>query len=268
MKKITEEDSKYKNLEKMSTRQLLEGINAEDQTVANAVQKTIPQIEPLVKVIVGKMVNGGRLFYLGAGTSGRLGVLDASECPPTFGISPDLVIGLIAGGDEAIRNAVENAEDDTKMAWKDLKKYQINKQDVVIGIAASGTTPYVVHGLQAAQQNGISTGCITCNLGSPLAGAADFPIEVIVGAEFVTGSSRMKAGTAQKLILNMISTSVMIQLGRVKGNKMVDMQLSNDKLWERGILMIHEAINVSKKDAKILLEKYGSVRNAIEHFEK
>lgn len=268
MKKITEEHSKYQDLEKMSTRQLLENINAEDQTVAHAVQKTIPQIEPLIKVIVEKMKNGGRLFYLGAGTSGRLGILDASECPPTFGISPDLVIGLIAGGDEAIRDAVENAEDDREMAWKDLSKYQINEQDVVIGIAASGTTPYVVHGLKEAQRNGISTGCITCNLRSPLAAVADFPIEVIVGAEFVTGSSRMKAGTAQKMILNMISTSVMIHLGKVVGNKMVDMQLSNDKLWERGIQMIQDVIKVSRKDAKVLLEKYGNVRKVIEHFEK
>jgi len=268
MKKITEENSKYKNLEKMSTRQLLENINAEDQTVANAVQKTIPQIEPLVKVIVENMKNGGRLFYIGAGTSGRLGILDASECPPTFGVSPDIVIGLIAGGDNAIRNAVENAEDDIENAWKDLEKYQINEQDVVIGIAASGSTPYVVHGLKDAQKNGIQTGCITCNQGSPLAAVADFPIEVIVGPEFVTGSSRMKAGTAQKMILNMISTSVMIQLGKVEGNKMVDMQLSNDKLWERAIRMIQDKISISKNDAKALLEKYGSVRNAIAHFEK
>lgn len=268
MKKITEEDSKYQNLEKMSTRQLLENINAEDQTVAHAVQKTIPQIEPLVKVIVENMKNEGRLFYLGAGTSGRLGILDASECPPTFGVSPDLVIGLIAGGDHAIRNAVEYAEDDIENAWKDLEKYHLNKQDVVIGIAASGSTPYVVHGLKDAQKNGIKTGCITCNQGSPLAAVADFPIEVIVGPEFVTGSSRMKAGTAQKMILNMISTSVMIQLGRVEGNKMVDMQLSNDKLWERAIRMIQDEINISKNDAKVLLEKHGSVRKAIVNFEK
>jgi N-acetylmuramic acid 6-phosphate etherase len=268
MKKITEQDSKYQNLEKMSTRQLLDNINAEDQTVAFAVQKTIPQIEPLVEIIVRKMKAGGRLFYLGAGTSGRLGVLDASECPPTFGVSAEWIIGMIAGGDKAIRNAVENAEDDLEMAWKDLAKYQINEQDVLIGIAASGTTPYVIHGLIDARKNGIITGCITCNLDSPLAAAADFPIEVIVGPEFVTGSSRMKAGTAQKMILNMISTSVMIQLGRVEGNKMVDMQLTNDKLWERAINMIQDKINVSRKDARVLLEKHGSVRKAIEHFEK
>jgi N-acetylmuramic acid 6-phosphate etherase len=268
MKKITEQDSKYQNLEKMSTRQLLDNINAEDQTVAFAVQKTIPQIESLVEIIVRKMKAGGRLFYLGAGTSGRLGVLDASECPPTFGVSAEWIIGMIAGGDKAIRNAVENAEDDLEMAWKDLAKYQINEQDVLIGIAASGTTPYVIHGLIDARKNGIITGCITCNLDSPLAAAADFPIEVIVGPEFVTGSSRMKAGTAQKMILNMISTSVMIQLGRVEGNKMVDMQLTNDKLWERAINMIQDEINVSRKDARVLLEKHGSVRKAIEYFEK
>lgn len=268
MKKITEQDSKYQNLEKMSTRQLLDNINAEDQTVAFAVQKTIPQIESLVEIIVRKMKAGGRLFYLGAGTSGRLGVLDASECPPTFGVSAEWIIGMIAGGDKAIRNAVENAEDDLEMAWKDLAKYQINEQDVLIGIAASGTTPYVIHGLIDARKNGIITGCITCNLDSPLAAAADFPIEVIVGPEFVTGSSRMKAGTAQKMILNMISTSVMIQLGRVEGNKMVDMQLTNDKLWERAINMIQDEINISRKDARVLLEKHGSVRKAIEHFEK
>ena len=268
MKKITEQDSKYQNLEKMSTRQLLDNINAEDQTVAFAVQKTIPQIESLVEIIVGKMKAGGRLFYLGAGTSGRLGVLDASECPPTFGVSAEWIIGMIAGGDKAIRNAVENAEDDLEMAWKDLAKHQINEQDVLIGIAASGTTPYVIHGLIDARKNGIITGCITCNLDSPLAAMADFPIEVIVGPEFVTGSSRMKAGTAQKMILNMISTSVMIQLGRVEGNKMVDMQLTNDKLWERAINMIQDEINISRKDARVLLEKHGSVRKAIEYFEK
>jgi N-acetylmuramic acid 6-phosphate etherase len=194
--------------------------------------------------------------------------LDASECPPTFGISADWVVGLIAGGDTAIRNAVENAEDDKEMAWKDLAKYQINEKDIIIGIAASGTTPYVIHGLRDAQKNGIVTGCITCNLESPLAGAADFPIEVIVGPEFITGSSRMKAGTAQKMVLNMISTSVMIQLGRVEGNKMVDMRLSNDKLWERGINIIQNEIGISRIDAKALLEKYGSVRKAIEYFDK
>jgi len=266
MKKITEEDSKYQDLEKMSINQLLNNINKEDQTVAIAVQKVIPKIESLVKVIVEKMKGGGRLFYIGAGTSGRLGILDASECPPTFGVSADWVIGLIAGGDQAIREAVENAEDDIEMAWEDLKKYNISQQDVIIGIAASGTTPYVVHGLRMAQSNGIATGCITCNLESPLAMNSDFPIEVIVGAEFVTGSSRMKAGTAQKMILNMISTTAMIQLGRVEGNKMVDMQLSNNKLWERGIQMIQSKLDISYEDAKELLKKHGSVRGVFENF--
>lgn len=264
MEKITEQDSHYQGLEKMSVKELLENINREDQTVAIAVQKVIPKIEPLVKVIVEKMKEGGRLFYLGAGTSGRLGVLDASECPPTFGVPEDWVIGLIAGGDQAIRKAVEHAEDNIDLAWQDLKKYGADEQDVIIGIAASGTTPYVVHGLKDARLHGIVTGCITCNLESPLASAADFPIEVIVGPEFVTGSSRMKSGTAQKMILNMISTSVMIQLGRVVGNKMVDMQLSNDKLWERGTRMIQRTLGISKKDARALLEKYGSVRKAVE----
>lgn len=268
MNKITEQDSNYNDLEKMSTQELLENINREDQTVALAVQKVIPKIEPLVKVIVNKMKNGGRLFYLGAGTSGRLGILDASECPPTFGVPAEWVIGLIAGGDHAIRKAVEHAEDDTELAWNDLGKYQIDDRDVVIGIAASGTTPYVVHGLKDAQKNGVVTGCITCNLESPLAAVSDFPIEVIVGPEFVTGSSRMKAGTAQKMILNMISTSVMIQLGRVEGNKMVDMQLSNNKLWDRGTRMIQRAIGVSNEEARTLLKKYGSVRKAVEYFEK
>lgn len=266
MKKITEQDSYYQDLEKMSVQELLASINKEDQTVALAVQKVIHQIEPLVKVIVEKMKNGGRLFYLGAGTSGRLGILDASECPPTFGVPADWVIGLIAGGDQAIRKAVENAEDNIHLAWQDLEKYKINKQDVVVGIAASGTTPYVVHGLEDAQQKEIMTGCITCNPESPLAKVSNFPIEVIVGPEFVTGSSRMKAGTAQKMILNMISTSVMIQMGRVQGNKMVDMQLSNDKLWNRGALMIQNALGVSPEEAKAMLEKYGSVRKAVGNY--
>lgn len=265
MKKITEEDSKYQELEKMSVNQLLNNINKEDQTVAFAVQEVIPKIESLVKAIVEKMKKGGRLFYIGAGTSGRLGILDASECPPTFGVSTDWVIGLIAGGDQAIREAVENAEDDIDMAWIDLQKYKIDQQDVVIGIAASGTTPYVVHGLKMTKSKGITTGCITCNLQSPLAKYSDFPIEVIVGAEFVTGSSRMKAGTAQKMILNMISTSVMIQLGRVEGNKMVDMQLSNNKLWDRGIQMIQNKFDISYEDARELLKKHGSVREVFDN---
>lgn len=264
MKKITEESSHYDHLEKMSVTELLQNMNREDQTVPMAVEKVIPSITSLVEVIVEKMQNGGRLFYLGAGTSGRLGILDASECPPTFGVPADWVIGLIAGGDGAIRNAVEHAEDNITLAWQDLQKHQIHKNDVVIGIAASGTTPYVVHGLKDCRANGITTGCITCNEGSPLAANADFPIEVIVGPEFVTGSSRMKAGTAQKLILNMISTSVMIRLGRVVGNQMVDMQLSNDKLIDRGTKMIMSSLDVDYENAKILLLKYGSVRKAIE----
>jgi len=264
MKKITEESSNYDNLEKMSVTELLQNMNQEDRTVPMAVEKVIPFITPLVEVIVEKMQNGGRLFYLGAGTSGRLGILDASECPPTFGVPADWVIGLIAGGDHAIRNAVEHAEDDISLALKDLQKHQVHQNDVVIGIAASGTTPYVVNGLKDCRAKGITTGCITCNEGSPLAANADFPIEVIVGPEFVTGSSRMKAGTAQKLILNMISTSVMIRLGRVVGNRMVDMKLSNDKLIDRGTKMIMSSLNISYKDAKELLLKHGSVRKAID----
>ncbi|WP_405377638.1 N-acetylmuramic acid 6-phosphate etherase [Nonlabens sp. Asnod3-A02] len=263
--KITEQDSHYNHLEKMSPGELLSSINEQDQTVAIAVEKVIPLIESLVIEIVSKMKTGGRLFYIGAGTSGRLGVLDASECPPTFGVSYDKIIGIIAGGDTAIRKAVENAEDDEKQAFKDLENYQITNKDVVIGIAASGTTPYVIGGLESCNKMGITTGCITCNPGSPLDQVATHPIAVIVGPEFITGSSRMKAGTAQKMILNMISTSVMIQLGHIKGNKMVDMQLSNDKLVDRGTRMIMEATGVNYEIARKLLIDHGSVRNAIEH---
>ncbi|WP_405369109.1 N-acetylmuramic acid 6-phosphate etherase [Nonlabens sp. Asnod2-A12] len=263
--KITEQDSHYNHLEKMSPRELLRSINEQDQTVAIAVEKVIPLIESLVIEIVSKMKTGGRLFYIGAGTSGRLGVLDASECPPTFGVSYDKIIGIIAGGDTAIRKAVENAEDDEKQALKDLENYQITNKDVVIGIAASGTTPYVIGSLESCNKMGITTGCITCNPGSPLDQVATHPIAVIVGPEFITGSSRMKAGTAQKMILNMISTSVMIQLGHIKGNKMVDMQLSNDKLVDRGTRMIMEATGVNYEIARKLLIDHGSVRNAIEH---
>lgn len=265
-KKITEQDSNYNSLEKMSTSELLTNINNEDKSVPLAVEKAIPQIEKLISEIVQKLKKGGRLFYIGAGTSGRLGILDASECPPTFGVSHDVVIGLIAGGDSAIRKAVEFAEDSTEQAWKDLKKYQINFNDVVIGIAASGTTPYVVSGLEKCNENNISTGCITCNKNSPLSNTSLYPIEVIVGPEFVTGSSRMKAGTAQKLVLNMISTAVMIQLGRVKGNKMVDMQLSNNKLVDRGTNMVMNELNISYDQANTLLEEFGSVRAAIENY--
>jgi N-acetylmuramic acid 6-phosphate etherase len=264
--KTTEQSSKYEHLEKMSVAELLQNINNEDKTVPLAVEKTLPQIEPLVTKIVEKMKLGGRLFYIGAGTSGRLGIVDASECPPTFGVPFDLVNGIIAGGDKAIRRAVENAEDNTTQAWLDLQEQNISSTDVVIGIAASGTTPYVIKGLEKCNENNIVTGCITCNEGSPLALVANFPIVVVVGPEFVTGSSRMKAGTAQKLVLNMISTTTMIQLGKVKGNKMVDMQLSNDKLVDRGVKMIMSEITVSYDEAAILLSKYGSVRKAVDNY--
>lgn len=264
--KTTEQNSHYNNLEQMSVSELLHNINNEDKTVPLAVEQAIPQIEKLVATIVEKMKLGGRLFYIGAGTSGRLGIVDASECPPTFGVPANWVNGIIAGGDAAIRKAVENAEDNTQQAWLDLQVHNINSNDVVIGIAASGTTPYVLGGLEKCNQNNITTGCITCNQGSPLALVAQYPIEVVVGPEFVTGSSRMKAGTAQKLVLNMISTTTMIKLGRVKGNKMVDMQLSNDKLVDRGTRMIMEEIAVDYQTAQQLLLQYGSVRNAITNF--
>lgn len=261
---LTEAASKYDALEKMPVRKLLQNINREDKTVPEAVEKVIPEIEKLVSVIVKKMKQGGRLFYMGAGTSGRLGIVDASECPPTFGVPQGMVVGLIAGGDSAIRKAVEFAEDDTLQGWKDLKKHKITSKDVVIGIAASGTTPYVVGALQQCNKHKIITGGITCNPGSPLAKTAKHPIVAIVGPEFVTGSTRMKAGTAQKLILNMISTATMIQLGRVKGNKMVDMQLTNNKLVARGTRMLMKELNLNAKDAQKALLKYGSVRKAIE----
>ncbi|QYA24855.1 N-acetylmuramic acid 6-phosphate etherase [Gramella sp. MT6] len=259
----TERSSNYDHLEKMNTLELLSNINKEDQTIAGNVKKEIVSIEKLVDVIVPKIESGGRLFYIGAGTSGRLGVLDASECPPTFGVSPGIVIGLIAGGDTALRNAVENAEDDTNQAWKDLQEYDITDKDVLVGIAASGTTPYVIGGIKEARKNGIITGCVTCSSGSPLAEASEYPIQVVTGPEFVTGSTRMKAGTAQKLVLNMISTAVMIKLGRVKGNKMVDMQLSNDKLVGRGIRMIMEELEVGEEEAGRLLKEFGSVRGVL-----
>jgi N-acetylmuramic acid 6-phosphate etherase len=266
--KTTEQDSHYNHLEKMSVQELLTSINKEDQTVANVVAKVIPQVEKLVEVIVEKLKSGGRLFYIGAGTSGRLGIVDASECPPTFGVSHDLVIGLIAGGDSAIRKAVEFAEDSETQAWKDLKTYHISNKDVVIGIAASGTTPYVIGGLKACNDRDIITGCITCNTNSPLSQVAKYPIEVVVGPEFVTGSSRMKAGTAQKMVLNMISTATMIQLGHIKGNKMVDMQLSNNKLVDRGIKMVANELNIDTTKAKELLDKYGNVREAIKNHDR
>lgn len=264
--KTTEQASRYDHLESMSVADLLAAINNEDKTVPLAVGKALPQIEALVGQTVERLQDGGRLFYIGAGTSGRLGIVDASECPPTFGVPHDLVNGIIAGGDTAIRRAVENAEDDRHQAWKDLEAHGISKGDVVVGIAASGTTPYVIGGLEACNEKGIVTGCITCNEGSPLALTAHFPVVVVVGPEFVTGSSRMKAGTAQKLVLNMLSTATMIRLGRVKGNKMVDMQLSNDKLVDRGIRMIMEAVPVSYEEAGRLLRTHGSVRHAVDHW--
>jgi len=263
IKITTESDSKYNNLEKMSVKNLLNNINKEDKTVAQKIQKIIPSIEKITKVIFNKMKQGGRLFYIGSGTSGRLGIVDASECPPTFGVEHGKVIGIIAGGDSAIRKAVEFAEDDTQQGWKDLLKYKISTKDVVIGITASGTTPYVVGALKKCMEKNIITGCITCNKKTPLAQYAKFPIEIIVGPEFVTGSTRMKAGTAQKLILNMISTSVMIKLDRVQGNKMVDMQLSNNKLVRRGTNMVMKELKIDQAKAKKILLKHKSVRAAI-----
>lgn len=260
----TESSSYYDHLEKMSVRDLLININREDKTVPEAIEKAIPSIEALVNAVVSKMKEDGRLFYIGAGTSGRLGIVDASEIPPTYGMPHGKVIGLIAGGDKAIRKAVEHAEDDLSQAWKDLTEYKIIKQDVLIGIAASGKTPYVVGGLEQARMHGIITGCITCNTGTPVAKHADYPVEVVVGPEFVTGSTRMKAGTAQKLVLNMISTTVMIKLGRVKGNKMVDMQLTNNKLIDRGTRMIMEELGVNMEEAAALLKTFGSVRKAVD----
>ncbi|WP_299122299.1 N-acetylmuramic acid 6-phosphate etherase [uncultured Winogradskyella sp.] len=264
--KTTEQDSNYNNLEEMSISDIITNINNEDKTVPFAVEKALPQIEKLIKEVVQKLKQGGRLFYIGAGTSGRLGVLDASECPPTFGVSHDLVIGLIAGGDKAIRKAVEFAEDSKSQGWKDLQKHNISNKDFVIGIAASGTTPYVISALETCNKNNIKTGCITCNQNSPLSKVSQYPIEIVVGPEFVTGSSRMKAGTSQKLVLNMVTTTTMIQLGKVEGNKMVDMQLSNNKLVDRGQQMLMKRLNINREEAEILLNKYQSVRDAINHY--
>jgi N-acetylmuramic acid 6-phosphate etherase len=262
--KITESESNYHNLDKMSVAELLANINKEDKTIPDAIEKVLPQIEMLVKVIVEKMKTGGRLFYIGAGTSGRLGILDASECPPTFGVSPGLINGIIAGGQKAITEAVENAEDDTEQGWKDLQQHQVDEKDVVIGIAASGTTPYVIGALQKCSANGIITGSICCNANAPLSEVANYAIEVIVGPEFVTGSTRMKSGTAQKLILNMISTTVMIQLGRVDNNRMVNMQLTNQKLIDRGVKMVMDKLYMDDYEAaKQLLLKSGSVKKSL-----
>lgn len=267
MQKITEQSSLHRHLEKMSTLELVSAINSEDKKVAIAVEQELPKISQLIDALYSKMKEGGRLFYIGAGTSGRLGVVDASECPPTYGVPAEWVVGIIAGGDQAIRNSIEFAEDDIDLCWKDLNEYDVSEKDFVVGIAASGTTPYVVHGLKKCQENGISTGCITCNLGSPMASHADYPIEVIVGPEFVTGSTRMKSGTAQKLVLNMITTGVMIKLGRVVDNKMVDMQISNNKLVDRATKMILNKFDITYEEANKILVAEGSVRKAIQVLE-
>ena len=263
--RVTEQPSKYRHLEKMKVKEILHHINDEDKTVPLAVGKAIPQIENLTQAISDRMLAGGRLFYIGAGTSGRLAIVDASECPPTYGVPYGLVIALIAGGDKAITQAVEFAEDSMEEGWNDLEKHFVSDKDVVVGLAASGTTPYVIGALEQCRSRGIATGCIVCNEGSPVAAASDYPVEVVVGPEFVTGSTRMKSGTAQKLVLNMISTTVMIQLGRVEDNKMVNMQLSNAKLVDRGIKMVMEQLNMKDYDAaKNLLLAHGSVKQAVD----
>ncbi|MDA9294494.1 N-acetylmuramic acid 6-phosphate etherase [Flavobacteriaceae bacterium] len=265
-KRITEQDSLYTDLETYTVKDLVAGIHTEDQKVTQAIGEVLPQIEALIVAVETQLRTGGRLFYMGAGTSGRLGILDASECPPTFGTDPNTVIGLIAGGKTAVYKAVENAEDSTTQGWKDLEEYNINKKDIVVGIAASGTTPYVVHALKACQEQGIPTGCICCNPNAPLTKVANYPIAVVVGPEFVTGSSRMKAGSAQKMILNMITTATMIRLGHIHGNKMVDLQLSNAKLHQRALAIIQEKVGVNLAEATALLEKHQSIRAAIEHY--
>jgi len=264
--KITEKSSIYNHLENKTVKDLVRIINKEDQSVAKSVSKNLDKIEKLINNIEPRMHKGGRLFYIGAGTSGRLGILDASECPPTFGVSDQIIIGLIAGGDKAIRKSQEFAEDSLEQGWEDLKKYEINSNDSVIGIAASGTTPYVVSTIKKCNEKEILTGCITCNSNSPLSKEAKFPIDVVVGPEVVTGSTRMKSGTAQKMILNIISTTLMIRLGRVKGNKMVDMQLANNKLVDRAEKMLMNELKVSLDEAKKLLQKHKSVRKSIENF--
>jgi N-acetylmuramic acid 6-phosphate etherase len=268
MIRVTEQESNYNDIDQMSVIEILKGINNEDKSVPLAVEQAIPQIEKLVAAVTEKMATGGRLFYIGAGTSGRLGVVDASECPPTFGVPFDMVVGIIAGGDTAIRRAVENAEDDTKQAWLDLQEFDINEKDCLVGLAASGTTPYVIGGLNTARKHGILTGCIVCNEGGPVAKESDFPVEVVVGPEFLTGSTRMKSGTAQKLALNMLSTAVMIRLGKVKGNRMVDMQLTNHKLVDRGTQMVMEELSIDHQQAEELLLRFGSVRKAVEASKK
>lgn len=266
MNSVTESPSAYDNLEKMSTSELLLSMNNEDKKVPEAVAKSLPQIEKFVEAAYERMREGGRLFYIGAGTSGRLGILDASEIPPTYGAPPDWVIGVIAGGDYAIRHPVEDAEDDFEQAWLDLKKYEPDENDIIIGIAASGRTPYVIGCLKQANTEGLLTGCIVCNENSPVAQVAQFPMEVIVGPEFVTGSTRMKSGTATKLVLNMVSTTLMIRMGRVKGNQMIDMQLTNKKLVNRGVRMIMFELNIDHDTAANLLDQYGSVRKVIQNY--
>ena len=266
MEFTTEKSSNYNNLERMPVKEILQHMNEEDQTVPLAVAKALPQIEKLVEVTAARMKEGGRLFYIGAGTSGRLGVVDASECPPTFGVPFDMVVGIIAGGDTAIRKAVEYAEDDAQQAWIDLQEFNINDKDVLVGIAASGTTPYVIGGLKMANEHNIATGCIVCNSGSPVAAEAKYPVEVVTGPEFLTGSTRMKAGTAQKLVLNMLSTATMIQLGKVKGNRMVDMQLTNNKLVDRGTHMVMNETGLDEETAAKLLKQEGSVRKAVDFY--
>jgi N-acetylmuramic acid 6-phosphate etherase len=269
LKKITEQPGNYRHLEDMTVNEILVNINKEDHTVAAAVEKAIPQIENLAVAASDKMLKGGRMFYIGAGTSGRLGIVDASECPPTFGVQYGLVIGIIAGGEKAITSAIEFAEDDKEQGWKDLQEFNVTDNDIVIGIAASGTTPYVIGALEECQKRGIITGSISCNPGSPVSDVANYPVEVVVGPEFVTGSTRMKSGTAQKLVLNMISTTVMIQLGRVEDNKMINLQLVNDKLVDRGAKMLMERIKMTDYEkAKELLLKYGSVKKAAESYSK
>lgn len=262
----TESPSHYEDLENKSVLELITGMNKEDAIIAQVVKSALPQIEKLITAALSKMQAGGRLFYIGSGTSGRLGILDASEIPPTYGVDDGMVIGVIAGGDHAIRKAVEFAEDDTSQAWIDLSKFKINTKDFLIGIAASGETPYVLGGITIAKQKGIATGCIVCNQHSSIAKEADYPIELLTGPEFVTGSTRMKAGTAQKMTLNMISTSLMIQLGKVKGNKMMEMQLSNKKLWNRATDILMQELGISNEDASVLLKKHRSIKQSIHAF--
>lgn len=265
-KRITESPSAYNDLEKMSTGALLAGINREDKTVPFAVERALPQLELLVDATVQRLGSGGRLFYLGAGTSGRLGIVDASECPPTYGVEHGLVVGIIAGDDTAIRKAVEFAEDSLTQGWEDLSAHNISPKDIVVGLSASGTAPYVLGALRRCREAGIATGCVACNPGSPMAALSDFPVEAAVGPEFVTGSTRMKSGTAQKLVLNMLTTATMIRLGRVRGNRMVDMQLSNDKLIDRGTRMVAAELGISENEARQQLLKHGSVRKAVEAY--